>query len=152
MYCPDNATTRGKMAVFIVRSILGDNFTFPADPYFSDVTALHPYFKYIQKMRQLGITSGCSTTLYCPDNPVTRGQTAVLVVRAKLQVVNPQDFSFNPMPYFSEVPSTHPYFAFIQKLRDLGITVGCSTTQYCPDDPNTRGQMAVFIIRGFFTP
>src|SRR6185369_13902389 len=29
-------------------------------------------------------------------------------------------------------------------------TSGCSPTTYCPDDPVTRGQMAVFIMRGEF--
>ena len=79
------------MGVFIIRSIVGDNFTFPADPYFTDVPASNPYSS-TQRMRQLGITSGCTTTQYCPDNPVTRGQIAVFVVRAKLQVATPQEF------------------------------------------------------------
>jgi S-layer homology domain len=55
-------------------------------------------------------------------------------------------------PFFTDVPSTHPFFPFIQKLRELAITSGCAGTQYCPDSPTTRGQMAVFLIRAFFTP
>ena len=35
-------------------------------------------------------------------------------------------------------------------MKDLGITSGCSFTQYCPDDPNTRGQISVFLARGLF--
>lgn len=151
-YCPDAATTRGQMAVFIIRSAIGDDFVYPTDPYFTDVPASHPYFKYIQKMRQLNITSGCSTTTYCPDSPVTRGQMAVFVVRAKLMKVNPQEFPYGATPYFTDVPTTHPYFAFIQKMKELSITAGCGATTYCADDPNTRGQMSVFIIRSFFTP
>jgi hypothetical protein len=34
----------------------------------------------------------------------------------------------------------------------LGITTGCSPTQYCVDAQTTRGQMAVFLIRAFLTP
>lgn len=30
------------------------------------------------------------------------------------------------------------------------ITGGCSATAYCPDDPVTRGQMAIFLMRGEF--
>src|SRR5260370_11675248 len=42
-----------------------------------------PLFTYIQKMKDLGITSGCGTTTYCPDDAVTRGQMAVILLRAR---------------------------------------------------------------------
>jgi hypothetical protein len=50
---------------------------------------------------------------------------------------------------FNDVPPSHPFFQFIQALAAAGITGGCSATPplYCPDDPITRGQMAVFISR-----
>ena len=35
-------------------------------------------------------------------------------------------------------------------MKQLGITSGCAPSSYCPDDPVTRGQMAVFIMRGEF--
>ncbi|MCC6365309.1 MAG: hypothetical protein IT165_17480 [Bryobacterales bacterium] len=38
----------------------------------------------MQKMRQLGITTGCATAAYCPDAPTTRGQMAAFLVRAFL--------------------------------------------------------------------
>ena len=42
--------------------------------------------------------------------------------------------------------------SFLDNMRAIGITVGCSATQYCPEAPTTRGQMAVFLIRTFFAP
>jgi hypothetical protein len=39
--------------------------------------------------------------------------------------------------------------AEIQALAKSGITVGCSDTQYCPNDPVTREQMATFLMRSF---
>ena len=33
----------------------------------------------------------------------------------------------------------------IQALVDAGITAGCGSGNYCPDNPLTRGQMAVFL-------
>src|SRR5258708_37406570 len=56
IYCPDDSTTRGQMAVFIIRSLFGDTFPYPSAQYFTDVPTSHRYFKYIQKMRELGIT------------------------------------------------------------------------------------------------
>ena len=35
-------------------------------------------------------------------------------------------------------------------MKQLGITSGCGGGAYCPNDPVTRSQMAVFIMRGAF--
>jgi S-layer homology domain len=50
---------------------------------------------------------------------------------------------------FGDVPTSHPFFQFIEALVRSGITVGCGDgSDYCPDDPLTRGQMAVFMSKG----
>lgn len=49
---------------------------------------------------------------------------------------------------FSDVPTTHPFFRFIQALYSSGITAGCSPTTFCPDNTLTRGEMAVFLAKG----
>ncbi len=149
-YCPDGLTTRGQMAVFLTRALTGgDTFPYSSTPYFEDVPATHPFFKHIQKMKELGLTSGCSAkpVLYCPDAPVTRGQMAVFIVRA----LTGDDFEYGSMPYFQDVAPSDPWFSYIQKLRDLGITSGCSSASYCADQPTTRGQMAAFLVRAFLT-
>jgi hypothetical protein len=48
---------------------------------------------------------------------------------------------------FSDVPTNHPFFRFIEAMAASGVTVGCGGGKYCPDDPVTRGQMAVFFGR-----
>jgi len=37
-------------------------------------------------------------------------------------------------------------------LSEWGVTTGCHENAYCPDDFTTRGQMAAFLVRAFFTP
>jgi hypothetical protein len=61
-------------------------------------------------------------------------------------------FSYPPAAFFNDVPDTHPFFKYIQKLREIGITGGCSMAPplYCADGPVTRGQMAVFLVRAFY--
>ena len=49
---------------------------------------------------------------------------------------------------FSDVPTTHPFFRFVEAMRASGITAGCGPGLYCPDTPLTRGQMAVFLSIG----
>ena len=51
---------------------------------------------------------------------------------------------------FNDVPTSHPFFQFIEALAKSGITGGCNAAPplYCPDQPLTRGQMAVFLAKG----
>jgi len=149
LYCGDSPITQAEMAVFVVRSVLGgDNFTFSSTPFFTDVPATHPFFKWVQKEQELGIALTCGANQFCPETPVTRGQMSVVILRGRYGTPLPP----NPpqTPFFTDVGSNHPYFPWIQKMRQIGITVGCGTALYCPDDPVTRGQMAVFIMRGMF--
>jgi S-layer homology domain len=48
-------------------------------------------------------------------------------------------------PTFGDVPASHPFYQFIEALAKSGITSGCGGGSYCPDNPLTRGQMAVFL-------
>jgi hypothetical protein len=77
-----------------------------------------------------------------PPLPVTTRFFAVRVFYS-LQV--------SPAPVvatFSDVPTSHPFFRFIEALARSGITSGCGAGNFCPDSPLTRGQMAVFLSLG----
>jgi hypothetical protein len=54
-----------------------------------------------------------------------------------------------PAATFNDVPTSHPFFQFIEALKASGITGGCQASPplYCPDAPVTRGQMAVFLAK-----
>jgi len=110
-------------------------------PLFSDVANTNTFYENILWMQQTGVTTGCTTTEYCPSNSVTRAQMATFLVRALNLPATTTD-------YFSDDNgSTHE--ANINALREAGITLGCdsSGTQYCPNDPVSRGQMAGFLNR-----
>jgi len=49
---------------------------------------------------------------------------------------------------FSDVPRTDPFYRFVETLLHRGITAGCAATppRYCPANPVTRAQMAVFVL------
>jgi hypothetical protein len=46
---------------------------------------------------------------------------------------------------FDDVPAGHPQRQFVERLFLSGITAGCAPNLFCPDQPVTRGQMAVFL-------
>ncbi|MCL4764312.1 MAG: S-layer homology domain-containing protein [Burkholderiales bacterium] len=48
---------------------------------------------------------------------------------------------------FTDVQASDPFCASVQWLKNRGITTGCTATQYCPADPVTRAQMALFLNR-----
>lgn len=151
-FCPGMPISREQMAAFLIRGIYGDTFSYSVTPYFTDVPATSPFFKYVQKMKDLGITSGCGGALFCPSSTLTRMQASVLLVRAKMKPLFGDAFAYPTTAYFGDVPPTDPSFPFIQKMRELGYTSGCSTGEtpnFCPSDPLTREQVAVFIVRGF---
>ena len=56
----------------------------PAFARFNDVPPNHIFFQFIEALAASGITAGCSAAppLYCPDNPVTRGQMAAFFAKA----------------------------------------------------------------------
>lgn len=148
-FCPDDLVTRGDMAAFVIRGIMDEDFTYPQTPYFADVQASHPQFKYIQKLRELGITAGCAVDRFCAGDSVTRGQAAVFLIRAKMRPLFGEAFTFPEVAYFADVPPENGFFRHIQKLRELGITAGCAADRFCGGDPLTRGQAATFLQRAF---
>jgi hypothetical protein len=144
-YGPEDPVSREQMAVFIIRALYGETFSYTPTPYFTDVPASHWAFKYIQKLKELGITTGCGSGQYCPEETVTRDQMAAFLVRARAG----EDFTCSSEPYFSDVPSSHWAFDYIQKLKELGITTGYGDGSYGPGDSVTRDQMAAFLWRAF---
>ncbi len=158
-YCPSENVTRDQMAAFLIRALYGENFICNGGvncatetPYFSDVPATDYFFPYIQKLYELSITTGCGNGDYCPSAGVTRDQMAAFLIRA-LQVIAGQDtenFSYTSTPpYFGDVPSTDPFFKYVQKLKDDNITTVAGS--YNPTQITPRDQMAAFITRAFLT-
>jgi len=47
---------------------------------------------------------------------------------------------------FADVPTDNQFYAFIETLFHNGVTGGCATG-YCPTNPVTRAQMAVFLLK-----
>jgi hypothetical protein len=150
VYCPDMPVTRRQMAVFLERTLRATNWTPPAGTgLFTDVPLGAQFRDYVEALRNDAITSGCTTTTYCPDDPVTRAQMAVFVLRTMCGATYVPNLP--AVQRFTDVAPTHLFYRFIDKMAALGITSGCNTTpaQYCPDNAVTRSQMAVFLERSF---
>ena len=147
-YCPENIVTRAQMAVFLERGIRGSDYSPPAAAgnVFLDVDASNFAASFIEQLFADGITAGCGNNNYCPDAEVTRAQMAVFLLRSKF------GSAYMPPPpngVFNDVPIGSFADAWIEQLAAEGITAGCGNGNYCPEDPVTRAQMAVFLVRTF---
>jgi hypothetical protein len=50
---------------------------------------------------------------------------------------------------FGDVACPSIFADWIEQLAAEQITGGCGGGNYCPSNPNTRGQMAVFLVKTF---
>jgi len=84
-YRPTETVTRDQMAVFIARAMVGGDAYVPPGPataYFPDVPTDFWAFKYIEYIKNQGVTGGYPDGTYRPAVVVTRDQMAVFVARA----------------------------------------------------------------------
>jgi len=137
-YCPDNSITRGQMAVFLETSL--GNAPNVCAGQFTDVPIGNPFCGFVERMAADGITTGCGGGNFCPNDPVTRGQMAVFIEAALSGV--PAACAGT----FTDVTAANPFCGFIELLATGGISTGCGGGNFCPNDPVTRAQMAVFIV------
>jgi hypothetical protein len=135
-FCPDDSVTRGQMAAFLVRA-LGLTESDPDVEFTDDNDSV--FQADIEKLATAGITSGCGEDIFCPDDPVTRGQMAAFLVRA-LGYTNQGNTDFTD-------DNNSVFENDIEKLAAAGVTTGCGPTTFCPNDNVTRGQMAAFLHR-----
>jgi hypothetical protein len=142
-FCPQDAATRVQLAVVLVRMKHGASFSYSSTPYFTDVPSTHWAFSYVQRLAADQVTSGCGGGLFCPDDPATRAQLAVMLVKMKYG----DAFSFTTTPFFTDVPGTHVAFKYIQKLEDAKIALACGAGIFCPDVNVLRQEVAVFLYR-----
>jgi hypothetical protein len=122
---------------------------------FADEPDTDQFYKYIETLFHNGITGGCGSGNYCPTANVTRSQMAVFLLKGE------HGGSYAPPTcsgtVFADVPCPgSPNVNWINQLHAEGVTGGCGGGDYCPTNPVTRAQMAVFLLKaqhgGAYTP
>ena len=139
------------MAVFLLKAEHGFFYVPPpCAGVFADVACPAAFaVDWIEQLAAEGLTGGCGGGNYCPDGVVTRAQMSAFLLKAE------HGSSYVPpscVGVFGDVPCGAPFADWIEQLFDEGITGGCGGGNYCPSNPNTRGQMAVFLSKTFGLP
>jgi hypothetical protein len=148
-YCPTSSVTRAQMAVFLLKTEHGAGYLPPACAgVFGDVPCPSQFADWIEQLATEGITGGCGGGNYCPGNAVTRAQMAVFLLKTE------HGSTYVPPTctgVFGDVACPSLFADWIEQLAIEQITGGCQASPplYCPDNPNTRAQMAVFLTKTF---
>ncbi len=150
-FCPSADTTRAQIAVFLLRAMhYPDEYTPPpAEATFTD-TANSWAKDWIEALKTAGITQGYPDGSYRPNNPVTRAEMAVFLLKA----IHGGDYSPPPVEHsrFTDVPDDFWAKDWIEELAAEGITSGYSDGTYRPVNPVSRAEMAVFLVKAFGLP
>ena len=113
---------------------------------FLDVPQEDAFHGYVEKAVRRRITAGRGDGTFGRNLPATHGQMAVFLLRAK------HGPFFTPGPatglIFLDVPKTHRFAAWIEQLRNEGLTDGWKGgALFFPDAPTTRAEMAGMILK-----
>ncbi len=98
----------------------------------------------IDRIHAEGLTRGCNppeNTQYCPDRQITRGEMAAFIRRL-------QDLPAAADSYFID-DDDNIFSDDIDAITEAGIGFGCTETEFCPDQPLLRHEMAELLVRTF---
>lgn len=153
-YCPDDPVTRGQMAAFLVRAF---EYTDDGGGDLFDDDGSSVFERDIDRLGAAGVTKGCNpptNNLYCPDEPVLRGQMASFLARAlgldpvssfevdkKITSWGSWEEYAEPAEATEPQPVGPPVRADIDPILD-GVTYACETTPYTMTD--TPRELVVF--------
>lgn len=108
---------------------------------FADVPSNAYYKTAVDWAVSEGITSGQDSNHFAPNNVCTRGQIVTFLWRSE---GSPKRRSLCP---YTDVKSTDYYYDAVCWASLHGITSGVSQTEFAPDKPVTRAQVASFLHR-----
>ena len=96
---------------------------------------------------QIDANTGASLQLFVSQNPgaPTDGSVNFSSVEVwRFTKVSPAPAAAS----FLDVPTSNPFFQYVEALKASGITGGCGDgSNFCPDQPVLRKQMAVFLAK-----
>jgi hypothetical protein len=153
LYGVNDPVKRQSMAVFVLKAEHGLCYTPPpctSPAVFLDVPCPSPFADWIEAMFDEGITGGCGGDNFCPTNTVRRDQMAPFLLKA---IHGPSYVPPACSGIFADVPCPSLFADWIEQLKAENVTTGCGNgTVYCPANPNTRGQMATFLVKALRLP
>ena len=142
------ASSTGTMRI----SVEHDRFDASQEPFglawslqspFTDIEG-SKYYGQILWVAQRSIMAGCTSTRFCPDGSLTRGQLAKSLAEAL-------DLPPTGTDFYSDDESSR-FEGAINRLTAAGLTGGCGGGKYCPGQTVRRGGLATALARALHLP
>ena len=130
---PIEVVKRNEIIKPLLQAALGDSFTpdTATGQIYDDVAVDDFNASWIEKFTADGFTEGCAIDKFCPNSILTKAELAKLVIKVKL------GFDYSPMPatgIYADVAIGSFNADWIETLNLEGITMGCDTGKFCPED------------------
>ncbi len=113
---------------------------------YSDVPADSWYAEYVRKLTDLGIVNGKSDSLFEPEARITRAEFVKMIAEASGAEISP-DGGAEAASQFDDVAADAWYAPYVAWAAEEGIVQGVTSSEFRPQDPVTRQDMAVIICR-----
>lgn len=110
---------------------------------FPDFGPEDPNFPFVRYLADLGVVKGYPDGTFRPAAPVTRAETAALLVRALSLAAGPAPAA----PTFSDLGPDHWAFPVVEAAARAGLFKGFPDGTFRPGEPVTRAQAAALLLR-----
>lgn len=112
---------------------------------FADVSATLPGSEAVFWATGNGMTTGISAVCFAPDAPLTRQQAVLFLYRC---AGLPAPEGTSRIPLFSDLDNVAPWAAdAMTYAAETGLMRGLPSARLAPDEPVTRAQAAVLLLR-----
>lgn len=152
-YGPGEQVTRAQLASLLGRILVAAGVApVAAPPAFDDVEPTDVHAPSIALLSDLGIIEGRADGTFGPDDPVTRGQMASLLVRTYAELValageETDGSTVEPSRRWFDDTAGSVHADNIDLGRDVGVVRGTQARHYAPATFSRRDQIATFVAR-----
>ncbi|WP_188534933.1 S-layer homology domain-containing protein [Paenibacillus segetis] len=149
IFSPSKQVTRAEFASMIVRALLQDQVVTSSGggATYSDVRTNEWYYGYVETLQQLQIINGFGDGTFRPNDPVTREQMVVIVMKALESLgLAPADNMQTTGEQFEDDQAISGWAKeSVISARGMNIVSGTGQNQFVPKQSSNRADTAVFI-------
>lgn len=136
---PEGPMTRGQMAKVLTMSLRWNPIK-PPEGRFTDVPTDSWMFGYVEAAAARGAMKGYPDGTFKPNADLARAEAIRSIVTGA-----GWKLSTNPTQTFTDVPKSHPDFAYVQTALEHGVIAPASSGKFNPQATATRADISIMV-------